>query len=193
MPSPPRSPTRARTAWRVVAACYLAGVWLDGTGTTLPSHVLPHTANYFLQVAALFPRAATMSIDFRAEGWVCRDRAWTELDTRPYFPIDPNDKENRFQRVMHFFRQDRTTMHALDAYLVDAHGSGAHDDGIPRDAAIGGVRMLSLRIPLPNPGDTLERVRRRPLSEYPDNEREVFYHTPKSTIAARCSAAGSGE
>jgi hypothetical protein len=188
MPSPPWT----RAALQLLAAGYLAGVWLDGSGTTLPSHVLPRTANYFLQVAALFPRAATMSIDYRAEGWVCRDRAWSEIDTRPYFPIDPNDKENRFQRVMHFFRQDETTMHALDAYLVDSHG-GPHDDGIPREAALGGVRLLSLRIPLPKPGDTLERARRRPLPEYPDDERHVFYHTPKSTIAARCSAAGSRE
>ncbi len=182
-----------RTALRVIAAGYLAGVWLDGTGTTLASRALPRTANYFLQVAALFPRAATMSIDYRAEGWVCRDHKWEELDARPYFPIDPNDKENRFQRVMHFFRQDETTMHALDGYLVDAHGAGAHDDGIARDAALGGVRLLSLRIPLPKPGDALEPSRRRPLPDYPEEERHVFYHTPRSTIATRCSAAGSPE
>jgi hypothetical protein len=170
----------------VLAAGYLAGVWLDGTGSTLPSHVLPRAANYFLQVAALFPRAATMSIDYRAEGWVCGEHAWTELDTRPYFPIDPDDKENRFQRVMHFFRQEETTMHALDGYLVGAHGKGTHDDGVARDAALGGVRLLSLRIPLPKPGDALERAHRRPLAEIPDEERHVWYHTPKSTIAARC-------
>jgi hypothetical protein len=187
------SPPWTRTALKLVAAAYLAGVWLDGSGTTLPAKVLPRTANYFLQVAALFPRAATMSIDFRAEGWVCRDRAWVELDTRPYFPIDPNDKENRFQRVMHFFRQDETTMHALDAYLVDSHGSGAHDDGIPRDAALGGARLSSLRIPLPKPGDTLERASHRPLADYPDDERQVFYHTPKSKIAARCAGVGRSE
>src|SRR5580698_2964863 len=141
-PSSPH-PSRARIALTALGAAYLGGVWLDGTGSTLPSRVLPRTANYFLQVAALFPRAATMSIDFRAEGWVCRDHAWAELDTRPYFPIDPNDKENRFQRVMHFFRQDETTMHALDGYLVGAHDTATHDDGIARGAELGGVRLLS--------------------------------------------------
>ena len=105
----------ATIALRVLAGAYLAGVWFDGVGSTLPSHLLPRVPNYFLQVAALFPRAATMTIDYRAEAWVCADRKWEELDTRPYFPLDPEDKENRFQRVMHFFRQDETTMHALDA------------------------------------------------------------------------------
>lgn len=179
---------RARTALTVLAGCYLVGVWLDGTGSTLPSHILPRTANYFLQVAALFPRAATMSIDYRAEGWICEERRYAELDTRPYFRIDPDDKENRFQRVMHFFRQDETTMHALDAYLVEAHDSGMHEDGIGRGLGIGGVRLSSLRIPLPKPGDPLERARRRPLSDYPEEERHVFYHTPRSTAAVRCGA-----
>jgi hypothetical protein len=176
----------------LVAGMYLAGVWLDGVGSTLPSIVLPRSMNYFLQVAALFPLAATMSIEYRAEGWVCADKKWEELDTRPYFPIDPEDKENRFQRVMHFFRQDETTMHALDAYLVERHVSGGANDGISRDQPIGGVRLSSLRIPLPKPGDPLERARRRPLSEYPPDERHVFYHTPRSRAAERCGLRDVG-
>src|SRR6202042_3275298 len=56
-------------ALRILAGAYLAGVWLDGVGSTLPSHLLPRVPNYFLQIAALFPRAATMSIDYRAEAW----------------------------------------------------------------------------------------------------------------------------
>jgi hypothetical protein len=170
----------------VLAGAYLAGVWLDGAGTTLPSHFLPRAANYFLQIAALFPNAATMSIDYRAEAYVCADRKWEELDTRPYFPIDPDDKENRFQRVMHFFRADRTTMHALDTYLVERHPSGLGRDGIDPLKTLGGVRMLSLRIPLPRPGERLERSRRLPLAEVPADERHGFYHTRRSKIAERC-------
>jgi hypothetical protein len=179
-------------ALRVLAGAYLAGVWLDGVGSTLPSHVLPRVPNYFLQIAALFPRAATMTIEYRAEAWVCADRKWEELDTRPYFPLDPEDKENRFQRVMHFFRQDETTMHALDAYLVERHASGKGLDGIDPLKAIGGVRLLSLRIPLPKPGEPLERNRRLPLSAYPDDERHVFYHTPRSKAAERCGTGAEG-
>jgi hypothetical protein len=184
--------TYGRTALRVLAGAYLAGVWLDGVGSTLPSHVLPRVANYFLQVAALFPRAATMSIDYRAEAWVCADKKWEELDTRPFFPLDPDDKENRFQRVMHFLRQDETTMHALDAYLVGQHPTARGEDGIDALKPIGGVRLLSLRIPLPNPGEPLERNRRLPLAEYPESERHVFYHTPRSKAAERCGGPAEG-
>jgi hypothetical protein len=184
--------SHVRTALRVLAGAYLAGVWLDGVGSTLPSHLLPRAPNYFLQVAALFPRAATMSIEYRAEAWVCADKKWEELDTRPFFPLDPDDKENRFQRVMHFFRQDETTMHALDAYLVERHPTGHGADGIDPLKPIGGVRLMSLRIPLPKPGEPLERNHRLPLSEYPESERHVFYHTPRSKAAERCGGASEG-
>jgi hypothetical protein len=183
----------ARLALRWIAGAYLVGVWLDGTGTNLPARVLPRVVGYFLQIAVLFPNAARASIDYRAEGWVCADRTWQELDTRAYFPIESDDKENRFQRVMHFFREDEQTMHALDGYLVERHASGVHTDGIPLDRAIGGVRLSSLRLPLPRPGDAIERVQRRPLYEYAQDEKHVFYHTPRSTMAERCAVTGAGE
>jgi hypothetical protein len=175
-----------RTVGKALGALYLAGVWLDGVGSNLPEKILPRTANYFMQIAALFPKAAVMSIDYRAEGWVCADQRWEELDTRPYFPIDPDDKENRFQRVMHFFRAHRPTMQALDAYLVASHNGGTHADGIPADHTIGGIRVQSLRIPLPKPGDPLTRPVRRPLASYPDEQRAFFYHTRRSKLAERC-------
>ena len=170
----------------------MLGVWLDGVGSGVPASVLPRAANYFVQVAALFPRAAVASIDYRAEGFVCSEGAWRELDTRPYFPIDPDDKENRFNRVMHFFRENRKTMTSLDSYLVDNHNSAKHEDGIPPARAIGGVRLLSLRIPLPSPGDRLQRVSRQPLSFYPEDQRKVFYYTPRSKLAERCGTTVGG-
>jgi hypothetical protein len=183
---------RRQAAIRIFAGSYLVGLWLDGVGCGLPARILPRTANYFLQVAALFPTAAVASIDYRAEGHVCGESTWMELDTRPYFPIDPNDKENRFNRVMHFFRENRKTMSALDTYLVESHNSGIHEDGIPRGLPIGGVRLLSLRIPLPKPGDRLERVSRLPLADYPEEQRKIFYHTPGSKLAERCGTRGRG-
>jgi hypothetical protein len=183
---------RGRGALRVLAGAYLLSVWLDGSGSGIPASVLPREANYFVQVAALFPLAAVTSIDYRAEGFVCGEGTWLELDTRPYFPIDPDDKQNRFNRVMHFFRENRKTMNALDWYLVENHNLGRWQDGIPRDRAIGGVRLLSLRIPIPSPGDRLERVSRRPLSSYPEEQRKVFYHTPRSKLAERCGTRVEG-
>jgi hypothetical protein len=178
-----------------LAASYLAGVWLDGVGSTLPSSILPRSANYFLQVSALFPYAATASIDYRAEGWVCADGGngkWEEIDTRPYFPLDADNKENRFQRVMHFYRDNRPTMHALEKYLIEAHAAGRADDGIPHDEPIAGVRFSSLRIPLPQPGEPLTRSERKPLSEYPESERALFYHTRRSKLDARCAGEHDG-
>jgi hypothetical protein len=177
---------RGRLALEILAAIYLPGVWLDGTGTGIPERVLPRALSYFLQVAALFPTAAVASIDYRAEGFVCQEGQWRELDTRPYFPIDANDKENRFSRVMHFFRDNRKTMNALDAYLVERHDAGGNEDGIAADRSIGGVRLSSLRIPIPPPGSVLERPSRRPLASYPEEQRKIFYHTTRSKLSERC-------
>jgi hypothetical protein len=182
---------RARVL-RVLAGAYLLGVWLDGSGTGIPARVLPRTANYFVQVSALFPWAATASIDYRAEGFICSQGNWMELDTRPYFPIDADDKENRFNRVMHFFRENRTAMTALDSYLVESHDAGRREDGIPRDQHLGGVRLTSLRIPIPSPGDSLQRVSRQPLSFYPPEQRKAYYHTPRWKVAERCGKSVEG-
>jgi hypothetical protein len=184
----PSRPWRARThaALLALGGLYLAGVWLEGVGSSLPGKVLPRAPLYFLQIAALFPHAAVVSIDYRAEVWLCRDRKWQELETRPYFPLDPDDKENRFQRVMHFFRDHRLVMRALDEYLVGAHNAGAHDDGVADDVKVGGIRVLSLRIPLPSPGDPVARLERKPLATYPEAMRKVWYYTTKSKRGERC-------
>jgi hypothetical protein len=180
---------RIHAALVVLGGLYLMGAWLEGVGSTLPSKLLPRTPLYFLQIAALFPHAAVASIDYRAEGWVCREHKWRELITRPYFPLDPDDKENRFQRVMHFFRDHRATMHALDDYLVSHHNEGGHDDGVAEDAKLGGIRTLSLRLPLPSPGDPLVRLERKPLASYPDSVRKSFYHSTRASRTERCGYA----
>ena len=182
------TPRLIQTALMVLSALYLAGVWLEGVGSTLPS-LLPRTPHYFLQIAALFPKAAVASIDYRAEAWLCKERAWKEIQTVPYFPLDPDDKENRFQRVMHFYRDNRPTMHALDDYFVDGHNSGAYDDGISKDERIGGIRVLSLRLTLPKPGEPPMRAVKKPLDEYPPEVRKNFYHTISSKRAERCGGS----
>jgi hypothetical protein len=177
---------RASNALRISAGIYLAGIWLEAVGFTAPLRILPRSIVYFTQIAALFPRAAIYAIDYRAEGYVCATSKWAELDTRPYFPLDPNDKENRFQRVMYFFRQHKAIMATLDRYLVDRHDEGKLDDSIPSDDKIGGVRLLSIRGRLPTIGEPLVRVHHRPLIEYPEDERKLFYQTKSSTITERC-------
>ena len=177
---------RAHAILVVIGGLYLAGVWLEGVGSTIPAKVLPRTPLYFLQIAALFPKAAVNVIDYRAEGWLCAERRWQEIDTRPYFSLDPDDKENRFQRVMHFFRDHRPTMHALDTYLVASHAAGGHADGIAEDAKLGGIRVLSLRLPLPKPGEPLARMHREPLATYPEEVQKSWYYTTRSKRTSRC-------
>ena len=88
--------------------------------------------------------------------------------------------------MMHFFRDHRPTMHALDEFLVNAHKSRGAADGVPPDATLGGIRVLSLRLPLPVAGERLERTTRKPLSAYPDSVRHPFYFTKASIRTARC-------
>lgn len=170
----------------VLGALYLFGIWVDCIKEGLPMKVLPRQAAFFLQIAALFPRAATMAIDYRAEAWICSEKRWVEIDTRPTFPIDADDKENRFQRTMHFYREHRKTMQALERFVVESHNDGHADDGIPRDQKIGGARFLSLRIPFGNPGEKVERTKREPLATYPEEMRHNWYWTPKSKRQERC-------
>lgn len=183
-----RSAGRAapRLALRAVSVIYLAGLWLDGVGCDWPARAMPRPVEYFMQVAALFPDAATSASQYRAEGWVCDGARWTELDVRPYFPLDPDDKENRFQRALHFYRDEPAMLGALDAYLVQRHDTRPLDDAIPADRAIGGVRLVSVREPIPRPGSEIRRYERRPLADYPVAERHVVYRTPKATIDQRC-------
>jgi hypothetical protein len=172
----PGSP-RFRRALVVVAALYLLGVWLEVAGAPL-YRLVPRPLHYFLQVAKLFPHAVPLRTEFRAEGYACADRTFHELDFRPFFPIRANDKENRFERAMFFYRRQGTVMHALDDYLVTSANRGG--------AGLGGVRLSSLRIPIPPPGQVTEPYRRKPLDEYPADYRKLWYQTPAAKLRARC-------
>ena len=177
---------KGRHLGRAIAIAYLAGVWIYGVGITFQYNFMPGTASYFLEVAGLFPNAAKVALEYRVEGWVCADKRWEELDYRPYFPLHSDDKENRFQRIMSFFRKDAPTMESLDDFLVEHHATGKYKDGIDGARALGGVRYVSLRVPLPKVGDKIERFRIRPLAEYPKAYRHVYYRTDRETIDERC-------
>ena len=178
-PPPAGRPWR-RYALVAIAGLYLADVWLDGVGSNLPGKVLPRSLLYFGQIAALFPHAGEKQIDYRAEGWVCAERKWVEIDPRPWFPIDADNKENRFYRAVQFYRENRTVMRALDEY-VTKHHNAAHD------RKIGGVRILSLRIPLPPPGAKIDPYKREELAKYPEDQRHNWYWSPGSMRRERCA------
>jgi hypothetical protein len=171
----------------VVSAIYLGSVAFDGIGSTLPHRVLPQAAEFFAQCSCLFPKAADFSIDYRAEGFRCSDKRWVEIDPRPFFPIDRDEKESRFQRTLHFYKDDRPTMQALEDFLIKNQNETVLGGGSPLGGGpIGGVRFLSLRIPIGQPGEALERYAHKPLLEYSENEQHEWYHTPQSRREERC-------
>jgi hypothetical protein len=177
----------ARGSLVVLAALYLLTVWLDGVGSTVPHKLMPRTWVFFAQVSALFTTASPKIVDYRAEGWVCSERRWVEIDLLPYFPLDAGNKENRFQRALQFYRRNRTVMHALDDFVVHHHNARGSEP------SIGGVRFLSLRIPYPPPGAHVEPYAVRPVSAYAKDERKDWYFTPRSRRAERCGEGQSGE
>lgn len=174
-----------------LAGVYLVSIFLGSSGSRLPDELLPRPLRYFTQIACLFPRARPMGIEYRVQAYSCRSGQFRELDYRPYFPIRADDKESRFERAGFFHRRDRKVMEALDDYLVGRHNAGAKAgtarDGI--EGAIGGILFMSLRLPLPEPGSRIERYRRRPLEDYPHDQRKYWYKTPQSRLRERCAEA----
>jgi hypothetical protein len=185
-----------RVALGAIAALYIAGVFLEGSKTGLAAKLLkfPPPLAYFSQVAGLFPHAARNAIDYRVEGYRCKDGAWFEIDHRPWFPIDAEHKENRFYRAMHFYADGghphRQTLRRLDDFIVTHYNAAAPVGGRPgRDGAtdmIGGVRFTKVTTPIGNPGEPAERYRRRPIAEYPEDQRKVLFYTPESKREERC-------
>ena len=166
-----------RRALILVGALYVAAVFCEGAGASLQRAVF-RPVLFFCQIAALFPHAATNVIEYRAEGYTCSGRV-VEIDVRPFFPLHADDKENRFERAMFFYRQHRPTMQALEAYLMQEYNRDAADK-------IGGVILLSLRNPLPAPGSSFARYERTPLLDHPKEQQKVWYVTPHETVVGRC-------
>lgn len=181
-------------ALTLVACAYFAAVFLESAGSKLPARWLPRPLLFFAQDAALFPRAAQAAIEYRAEGWLCKEQRWKEIDTRPYFPIDADDKENRFYRAMHFFElgprgrgpeaEDRPTMQALDDFLVEHHDAAGANGG-----RLGGIRVARVSVPIGKPGDPQERYERHPLDSYPESYRHDLYWTKGTKRDERCGVA----
>lgn len=172
-----------RRALAGVAVMYFSSTFASSAGISLDERLFPHTFRYFTRIACLFPRAKPLNIDYRVHAFDCSARRYTELDTRPYFPLRPDDKENRLYRSGHFFRRNQTVMRALDTYLVDKHNARA---ALGEVEPIGGIAFSSLRIPLPEAGTRVERYRRRPVSEYPATMRKLWYQTDAGLREDRC-------
>jgi hypothetical protein len=140
---------------------------------------------FFTQSTSLFPFADKVITEFRLEGWVCASHRWEPLDPRPYFPIEADDKESRFQRLGYFYRTNRTVMQALDEFITVHHNEGGYDDdGI--QGTIGGIRLSRLGRPIPEPGDDVPRYHYEPLSPIPPDENREGFHTTATLRKSRC-------
>jgi hypothetical protein len=175
------------------AAVYLVSIWADGAGSSVPSTDLPGTVSFFLTIAGLFPNATKATIEYRLEGWACKDKRWEEIDYRVYFPLHADDLENRFYRILHYYRKDPDAMEALDDWIVNQHNAGKHFDAVTQGEAIGGVRFVSVRVPVPRPGTPPERYRHKSLPEYPRSYRHTVYRTEKEYIDQRCGETDAPE
>lgn len=186
----PSGPKWFRRAVGIAGALYLAAIFLGSAGSSLPRKILPRPVLYFTQVACLFPHAATHSIEYRAAAYSCRERRFQELDYRRYFPLHPDDKENRYHRLAHFYRGNREVMQALDEHMVQRHNAQVEHGESPGDGIegpIGGILVMSLRIPLPDPGTQVDRFSRIPLVDVPRDWHKRWYQTPRSRRDERCA------
>jgi hypothetical protein len=186
----PWLPLRVRRIVMVLAGLYALFVWMDAAGIGLDgvkvTDALPLPIRFFMQEAALFPDAARDAIEYRAEAWRCDVGRFEEIDVRPFFPIQRDDKESRFYRAMFFHRRQKKVLEALDEFIVKQQNS-AHPE-----ARIGGVMLLSLRIPFPPPGTPEPRYQRLPLTDYPQEvERKYWYATSPSERSQRCEEAAA--
>jgi len=182
----PRRRRPARAALYVLAAAYLAGIFVYGVGCTSQYRFVPGDVSNLLEVAALFPYASREVTEYRIEGYACADRRWDEVDYRAYFALHAEDKENLFQRAVSLYRNDPGAMADLDDYVVDHHNARAHADGTATGQPIGGVRFVRVGMSIPKPGAALQPFKHKRLAEYPKSRRHVVYATPAADIDARC-------
>ncbi|HEX7836277.1 MAG TPA: hypothetical protein VF469_02375 [Kofleriaceae bacterium] len=146
-------------------------------------------AAFFTEATSLFPRADSVTLEYRLEVWAC-GRDWEPIDPRPYFPIRPDDKESRFQRLGYFYFNSKTLTprtvtvgKALDQYISTRHAAGT-DDGVT--GAIGGIRVVKIVRPLPVPGEPIERYHFDPFAQGLPDQRREKYSTPSSERKRRC-------
>ena len=172
-----------------IALVVLAGIYF----VALKWHTIAiaSPAQFFVEATKLFADADTVAIEYRLDAWSCDGHAWVPLDPRPYFPIEADDKESRFQRLGYFYGDHaggetrRTVMMALDDFINARHDSV--DDGVA--GKIGGIRLYKLSRPLPEPGDPVARYVYEPLAAPPDNaKRTELFHTRASNRKSRCKA-----
>jgi hypothetical protein len=188
-------PKSLRAALVVAALLYYLGIFIAGTRKT-PLTAIPRPIAFFVEAPGLFPFADRVSFEFKLDGWACSPRAWVPLDPRAYFPIEADNKESRFQRLVWFYRYHdmskdhlRALMSALDDYVLAHHAQ--LDDGYRGE--LGGIRVYEVYRELPAPGDDVERYTFDPLAPLqPGEQRKDIFNTRSTVRKQRCKT-GDGK
>ncbi len=182
--------------WLRITLAVVAGIYLAALIKHPSSSGSLGSVAFFTEATKLFPEADNVALEYRLDAWSCDAHAWVPLDPRPYFPIEADDKESRFQRLGYFYgdraggETRRTVMNALDDYIL-AHHDG-FDDGVA--GKIGGIKFFKVSRPLPAVGDEVPRYVYRPLSPPPPEAKITeLFHTRASIRKARCGAPVPGE
>ena len=170
-------PKPLRTALVVVACLYYLALLKHPAATSILRPIA-----FFMQCTKLFPGRDPTALEYRLEAWSCERKDWIPLDPRPYFPIEPDDKESRFQRLGYFYHDERIVMNALDDYIMARHADV--DDGAP--GKIGGIRVVRVNTPIPDLGQPVERYVYRPMEPAPAEHRKDLFWTKQSVRKQRC-------
>ena len=180
-------PTWFRRLLIPLACAYLIELALGSNGWGVVGNTLP-AARFFTQGACLFPEASEAAIEYRVEAWSCARERFEELDYRPDFPSHRDDKENRFYRAASFYRQNRQVMRALEEFLIARHNErvARGEDASPA-GLIGGVRLWSVRVPFPPPGQHVAPYQFRLLKDFPESYRKSWYYTSVARRERRCA------
>lgn len=186
-------PPLLRKLLLLAALGYLLLILLNVTRSGWVYRWIPGPPRYFSQIAALFPSSKINDVEYRAEGWDCQEGLFLEIDTRPFFPIHADNKENRFSRAMHLFRHHNRVKSRLAAYVAARHNARIADN--PSVAAegepgrVGGVRLVVGLTPIPPVSAGAKRYRRLPLSVFPWEQRRIWYEPSAKSLWNGCKEA----
>jgi hypothetical protein len=180
-------PTWFRRLLVPLACVYMIELALGSNGWGVLGNVVP-AGKFFMAGACLFPEASDAAIEYRVEAWSCARGQFEAFDYRPDFPMHRDDKESRFYRTASFYRQNRQVMHALESFLIARHNERvARGEDVSPSGLMGGIRLWSVRVPFPAPGQPVERYSFRPLSDFPESYRKSWYFTPPSRRTRWCA------
>jgi len=183
-------PLQVRPILVALAGVYLCLVPLNILQPAFSHRWIPGPLLYFSQIAGLFPEAKTNDVEYRAEGWFCEDGIYKEIDIRPFFPIQADNKENRFARAMYFYRNSPFVLSKLSGFVMESYNArvgNLGNTGIPADTGrIGGVRLVAALTPIPPVGTGAARYQRKPLADYDFSERRIWFEPSSRSICQRC-------